>query len=49
MRELDGDQFAKTKNRDWNKREQLEQWRERWAEMGARALEPAGHHIEAEL
>lgn len=48
MRELDGENFAKTKNRDWNKREQLEQWRERWAEMGARALERTGHHIEAE-
>jgi hypothetical protein len=48
MRELDGDQFAKTKNRDWNTKEQLVQWRERWAEMGARALERAGHSLDAE-
>ena len=27
---------------------QLEQWREKWAEMGARALERAGHEIEAD-
>ena len=43
-----GDTFAKTRKRDWNKREQLEQWRERWAEMGTRALERAGYEIEAE-
>jgi len=48
MRELDGDGFAKRKNREWNRRETLEGWRERWAEMGARALERAGYQIEAD-
>jgi hypothetical protein len=47
MREIDGDGFAKTKNRDWNKREMLEQTRERWAELGGRMLERAGFEIEA--
>ena len=48
MRELEGENFARTKNRDWNTKEQLGQWRERWAEKGARALERAGHKLEAE-
>ena len=48
MRELDGEDFARTKNREWNRTETLERWRERWAEMGGRALERAGHQIEAD-
>lgn len=31
------------KNRDWNRTEALEGWRERWAEHQNRALERAGH------
>ena len=48
MRKLDGDNFAKTKNREWNRPEQMLKWRERWAEMSARALKRAGYQIEAE-
>jgi hypothetical protein len=48
MRKLDGDEFAKTKCREWNSKEQLEAWREGWAERGAKALHRAGHPIEAE-
>jgi hypothetical protein len=40
--------FAATKNREWNRRETLEEWREKLAIMGARALERAGHKIEAQ-
>lgn len=48
MRKLDGDNFAKTKAREWNSTEALEGWREAWAEKGARALERAGYPVEAE-
>lgn len=48
MRPLDGETFAKSKNRDWNRAETLERWKERWAEMGARALERAGYQQEAD-
>lgn len=48
MRRLDGDAFAKTKGREWNSKEQLREWREQWAEKGARALARAGYPIEAE-
>jgi hypothetical protein len=48
MRRLDGDSFAKTKERQWNSKEELGQWREKWAQMGARALERAGHPQEAD-
>jgi len=48
MRKLDGDAFAKTKCRDWNRKEQLGEWREQWAEMGAKALHRAGYPVEAE-
>ncbi|HEY1638850.1 MAG TPA: MobQ family relaxase [Rhizomicrobium sp.] len=48
MRRLDGDSFAKTKERQWNSKEELGQWREKWAQMGARALERAGHPLEAD-
>ena len=48
MRELDGENFATKKNRDWNRIEHMEHWRARWAEMGGRALERAGYQVEAD-
>jgi hypothetical protein len=42
MRELDGDGFAAKKNRDWNRKETLEYWREAWADYQNDALEDAG-------
>jgi hypothetical protein len=48
MRKLDGEEFSKTKCREWNSRAELEMWREKWAEKGANYLERAGHHEEAE-
>src|SRR4029077_11068134 len=39
MRELDGEKFAKTKNTEWNQQERVLEWREKWAQMSARALE----------
>ena len=48
MRKLDGDEFAKTKCREWNRKEQLGEWREQWASMGAKALHRAGYPVEAE-
>jgi ATP-dependent exoDNAse (exonuclease V) alpha subunit len=42
MRELDGDGFAARKNRDWNRSELLEHWREQWEAYQNRALEDAG-------
>jgi MobA/MobL family len=42
MREIDGDGFGK-KNRDWNRTDQLQEWREHWAEQANLALERAGH------
>lgn len=48
MRRLDGENFAKTKEREWNSKEGYGQWREKWAQMGARALERAGHQQEAD-
>lgn len=41
MREIGPDGFGK-KVREWNGKEQLEQWRERWGELANRALERAG-------
>lgn len=41
MREVTEDGFANRKNRDWNKTETLEQWREKWAEITNRHLEMA--------
>ncbi len=39
MRDVDGDGFGK-KNRDWNRTDLLEKWRERWAEhVNARLVE----------
>lgn len=42
LRELTADGFG-NKNRAWNAREAIEQWREAWAEAINRALERAGH------
>lgn len=42
LRELTADGFG-NKNRDWNARQAIEQWREAWAEAVNRALERAGH------
>jgi hypothetical protein len=43
MRELDGDHFATRKQRDWNKEETLQDWREMWADYQNRALAEAGY------
>ncbi len=43
MREMEPDGLSSKKNREWNKPEQLERWREQWAEQTNRALERAGH------
>ena len=48
MRKLDGEEFAKTKCREWNQKEQLAEWREQWASKGAKALHRAGHPVAAE-
>jgi hypothetical protein len=42
MREMGPDGLAAKKNRDWNKPELLEKWREQWAVAANRALERAG-------
>lgn len=42
MREMTPDGLATKKNRDWNRPELLEQWRERWAHHANQALERAG-------
>lgn len=42
MREFDGDRFAARKQRAWNDRALLEQWRETWSGAANRALERAG-------
>lgn len=47
MRRIGAQGFSATKDRDHNRPEHLEQWREQWAELGARQLERAGHHTEA--
>lgn len=41
-RNVDGSGFT-TKNRDWNDKKLLTQWREQWAEHANAALEQAGH------
>lgn len=40
-REISKDGFGK-KNREWNDRKQLEQWREQWSEFANRSLEKEG-------
>jgi len=42
MRELDGEQFYRKKQREWSKIQKLIYWREQWAEYQNRALEAAG-------
>jgi ATP-dependent exoDNAse (exonuclease V) alpha subunit len=42
MREMGPDGLAAKKNRDWNKPELLEKWREQWAVAANHALERAG-------
>jgi ATP-dependent exoDNAse (exonuclease V) alpha subunit len=42
MRGLDGDKFARTKQREWGKIQNLRYWREQWANYQNRALEEAG-------
>lgn len=42
MREVDGDGFAATKQRAWNRKEALQEWREQWEVYSNRALEAAG-------
>ena len=44
MRELTGEGFGK-KNRDWNDREQLGDWRAAWERHANRALERHGHEV----
>ena len=43
MRTLGADGFAAKKDRDLNKPEQLQQWREQWAHLANRHLERHGH------
>ena len=48
-RKLDAEGFASKKYITWdNYSQQLQIWREKWAELGARYLEKAGHQIEAD-
>jgi ATP-dependent exoDNAse (exonuclease V) alpha subunit len=42
MRQLDGDKFSAKKPREWNRVEQLRDWRESWATAVNGALEKAG-------
>lgn len=44
MRELKPNGFGK-KNREWNRRELVENWREKWAELANLALQRAGHSV----
>ena len=41
MRDIEEDGFGK-KNRGWNRKDQLQEWRERWDELQNRALEKYG-------
>lgn len=43
MRELDGGTFSANKQREWNSKELLADWREQWADYQNRALEKYGH------
>lgn len=47
LRRIEEDEFAPKKAREWNSKAELAAWREKWAHMGARALERAGYPIEA--
>src|SRR5664280_3077973 len=48
LREIDGDGFSAEKARHWNSKELNLQWRDKWAELGARYLAKAGFEQEAE-
>jgi hypothetical protein len=47
-RRIEGDEFSKDKAREWNSKALYNEWREDWAERGAKALERAGFDVEAE-
>jgi hypothetical protein len=47
MREITPDGFG-NKVREWNRETELQQWKERWSELGAHHLERAGFEREAE-
>jgi hypothetical protein len=47
MREITPEGFG-NKVREWNRDTELEQWKERWSELGASHLERAGFYQEAE-
>ena len=47
-REIDRDGFGK-KNRDWNKKELLNEWREKWAEHNNHWLKENGHEKQIDL
>lgn len=47
LRRIDEHGFSATKDREHNKPEHLEAWREKWAKIGARQLERAGYETEA--
>lgn len=44
MREIGPEGFSAKKNREWNRPEQLERWREEWANHANRALDRAGRN-----
>ncbi len=44
-REITPDGFSPTKNREWNTKEQLVDWRKEWAEMHNAALKKNGHEV----
>jgi hypothetical protein len=46
-RTIDETGFSVTKDRETNKKEVLERWREKWADIGARQLEKMGFVVEA--
>lgn len=48
MRELAGEGFASKKNRDWNKSELLENWRERWAEHQNERFAQLGYDLKVD-
>lgn len=47
-RHIDGEDFAAKKDRELDKVQTLEHWRERWADIGAKQLERMGFDREAE-
>jgi hypothetical protein len=45
VREFDGGDWSRTKNRDWNHKDMLKGWRKSWAEAQNAALEAAGSSV----